>query len=65
MIYARNSLSTNDPWFALTNFTLPESPYLYIDTQSPSHPQRFYQVLAPKPVNPSGQKGRVLAASTG
>jgi uncharacterized repeat protein (TIGR01451 family) len=47
VIYARNSLSTNDPWFALTNFTLSESPYLYIDTESPSHPQRFYQVIVP------------------
>lgn len=47
VIYARNSLSTNDPWFTLTNFTLSESPCLYIDTASPSHPQRFYEVIAP------------------
>jgi uncharacterized repeat protein (TIGR01451 family) len=47
VIYARNSLSTNDSWFTLTNFTLSESPYLYFDTDSPSHPQRFYQVIVP------------------
>ena len=47
VIYARNSLSTNDPWFTLTNFNLSESPHLFIDAESPSHPQRFYQVIVP------------------
>ncbi len=46
-IEARNSLSTNDTWLTLTNFALPYSPFLFIDEDSPNHPQRFYQVTAP------------------
>ena len=32
-------------WSPLTNFTLPTSPYLYIDTTSPSPQARFYRLL--------------------
>ena len=46
-IDARNSLSTNDTWFTLTIFALPYSPFLFIDEDSPNHPQRFYQVTSP------------------
>ena len=46
-IDARNSLNTNDTWLTLTNFALPYSPFLFIDEDSPNHPQRFYQVTSP------------------
>jgi uncharacterized repeat protein (TIGR01451 family) len=45
-VAARNSLRTNDTWFTLTNVALPYSPYLFIDEDSPNHPQRFYSVTA-------------------
>lgn len=43
-VAARDSLSTNDTWSTLTNLALPYSPYLFIDEDSPNHPQRFYRV---------------------
>ena len=33
----------NSSWATLTNITIPVSPYLFIDTDSPNHPSRFYR----------------------
>ena len=41
--YRNDFNSTN--WFNLTNVVLPSSPYLFIDTASPQHPQRFYRAV--------------------
>ena len=45
-IDTQNSLNASDPWLTLTNLTLPFSPYLFIDEDSPNYPQRFYRVTA-------------------
>jgi YVTN family beta-propeller protein len=37
--------STN--WQPLATFTLPTSPYLYVDTNSVAYPNRFYRVISP------------------
>ncbi len=43
----RNDLN-NTNWFNITNIALPSSPYLFIDTDSPQYPIRFYRaVLVP------------------
>jgi N-acetylneuraminic acid mutarotase len=43
----RNNLN-NTNWFNITNVVLPSSPYLFIDTDSPQYPLRFYRaVLVP------------------
>jgi N-acetylneuraminic acid mutarotase len=39
----RNDLA--DAWTSLTNILLPSSPYLFIDTGSPSKQRRFYQAV--------------------
>ncbi|MBI3879072.1 MAG: immunoglobulin domain-containing protein [Verrucomicrobia bacterium] len=44
----RNDLVNTNNWLVLTNITLPSSPYLYIDLESPVIPKRFYRsVLLP------------------
>lgn len=42
--YATNT-APGATWLPLTNFTLPYSPYLWIDPTAPSQPQRFYRAL--------------------
>jgi hypothetical protein len=39
-----NDLSVSN-WTTLTNITLPSSPYLFIDTDSPSYAKRFYRAI--------------------
>ncbi|MBU6399477.1 MAG: DUF11 domain-containing protein, partial [Verrucomicrobia bacterium] len=41
--YVTNLSNTN--WTTLTTFTLQNSPYLYIDTQSPTNTHRFYRAI--------------------
>lgn len=41
--FVNNLSSTN--WQTLTNITLPASPYLQIDTDSPNNVQRFYRAI--------------------
>jgi hypothetical protein len=36
---------TSGSWIPLTNFYLPASPFLFIDTDSAGQPQRFYKVV--------------------
>lgn len=45
-IDARDNFDPGTPWLTLTNFTLPYSPYLFIDEASPNYPQRFYRVIS-------------------
>ena len=35
----------NTNWLNLTNIALPFSPYLFIDTDTPNYPKRFYRAL--------------------
>jgi len=35
----------NTNWTTLTNIVLPNSPYLFIDTSSPSFLRRFYRAV--------------------
>ena len=39
----QSSISLNSNWLTLTNFSLPYSPYLWIDTSSPVSGQKFYR----------------------
>ena len=40
----KNALS-NTNWITLTNIVQPSSSYLFIDTDSPQHPQRYYRAV--------------------
>ena len=39
----RDVLDQSTNWLALTNVVIPASPYLFVDTNSPTLPQRFYR----------------------
>lgn len=45
IVYAELIKPTN--WLVLTNFSLPYSPYHFVDFTAQGRPQRFYRVLAP------------------
>jgi hypothetical protein len=40
---------TSGSWTTLVKFVLPESPYTYIDYDSPNHPKRFYRASEATP----------------
>jgi len=45
----RTDLSTTTNWLTLTNFVLPQSPFIWIDYESPGQSKRFYRpVLLPQ-----------------
>jgi Laminin B (Domain IV) len=41
----RNALDASTNWFPLTNLVLPHTPYLFVDTNSPSAASRFYRAV--------------------
>jgi formylglycine-generating enzyme required for sulfatase activity len=47
-------------WVVLTNITVAQSPYVFMDTMTPPGPQRFYRVMDPNPPVASGPAGMVL-----
>jgi hypothetical protein len=41
----RDALDASTNWFPLTNLVLPHTPYLFVDTNSPSAASRFYRAV--------------------
>jgi hypothetical protein len=41
----QDSLRDAATWLTLTNFALPNSPFLYIDRDSPNSSKRFYRAV--------------------
>jgi hypothetical protein len=41
----RSSIQAADPWKPLTSFSLPTTPYLFVDTNSIGNEKRFYRAL--------------------
>jgi hypothetical protein len=44
-IEATTNLAPGSVWLPLTNFTLPFSPYLWIDTVAPGQSRKFYRAV--------------------
>jgi hypothetical protein len=46
-VQATTDVISTTNWTTIATFALPSSPFLFIDTNSPAYPNRFYRVMTP------------------
>lgn len=54
LVQCVTDLAQSNNWQTLTNFALPGSPYLWVDTSGAATHHRYYRVVAPSPYVPAG-----------
>ena len=54
LVQCVTDLAQSNNWQTLTNFALPGSPYLWVDTSGAATNHRYYRVVAPSPYVPAG-----------
>ena len=54
LVQCVTDLTQSNNWQTLTNFALPGSPYLWVDTSGAATNHLYYRVIAPSPCTPAG-----------